>query len=124
MDANIPTDGELVGWMLDNRGPLQVSYKWRRNPNIVATFTDDGDGGISILLLYGQMPIGYTAHSTNPIGSVIEHLLPMMNNELNWFIDRFQSLIHELGDRVSNNYILIDAIVRNPEVSEDGAGQC
>lgn len=101
-----------VGWKLTKNGPIQTVYRWIKNPNITVTFDDDGEG-TSFVVMYDKSPIGYLAHSDESTDRVEENLLPMINNELNWFIAKFRDLLNELSDRISNNYALIDAIVSN-----------
>lgn len=100
----------LTGWKLTSQGDIQKIYRWIKNPNITVTFTDDGQG-TSFYVMYDKSQIGYLAHSNDKMERVIENLLPMINNELNWFIAKFRDLLSELSDRISNNYALIDAIV-------------
>lgn len=102
----------LIGWKLTSKGELQTVYHWIKNPNITVTFTDDGHG-TSFIVMYQKAPLGFLAHSDDEMNVVIERLMPMINNELNWFISRFRNLLSELSDRISNNYALIDALVSN-----------
>ena len=102
----------LVGWKLTKKGPIQTVYRWIKNPNITVTFNDDEEG-TSFFVMYNNSQIGYLAHSTGKMDKVAENLLPMINNELNWFIAKFRNMLSELSDRISNNYALIDAIVTN-----------
>lgn len=105
-------ESALVGWKLTKEGPIQTVYRWVRNPNITVTFANDGDG-TTFVVMYNKAPLGYLARSDDSMDRVIERLLPMINNELTWFIARFRNLLSELSDRISNNYALIDAIVAN-----------
>lgn len=103
-----------VGWHLLRSGKIQTVYAWIKNPNITVTFSDAGTEergeGTLVSVMYGNSPIGFVAHSKDSVKNVTERLLPMINNELNWFITRFRNLLAELSDRISNNYALIDAI--------------
>ena len=92
----------LTGWKPTKEGTIQSVYRWVKNPNITVTFNDDGKG-TSFVVMYDKSPIGYLAHSNDSMNRVIENLLPMINNELNWFIAKFRELLSELSDRISNN---------------------
>lgn len=106
------------GWKLTEEGPLQIIYRWIKNPNIEITFTDDGVG-TTFIVTYNKTPLGYLARSNEDVQIIIRELLPMIDSELNWFISKFRNLLSELSDRISNNYALIDAIVTSEKLSNE-----
>ena len=108
----------LVGWKLTEEGSIQTVYRWIKNPSITVTFANDGDG-TTFYVMYNKSQIGYLAHSKEGMCKVIRTLLPMINNELNWFIAKFRDMLSELSDRISNNYALIDAIITSDYPCED-----